>query len=142
MAFYAVSTMQGREIAVADDLSNTSSQHIHAVLAPDTLKSYVIVEADGLSPVEKEVADVYGANKVLPGMTSLQEVKSYLNPPSRVKDIHEGELVEITDGPYMGQNARVKHVNNEKEQVTVELHEETIPLSVAVNGDQLRAKES
>ena len=138
MTFYAVSTIQGKESEVADSLAKAKSPHIHAALAPDRLKSYVIVEADGLQPVEKSVSDTYGANKVLPGMTSFQEVQGFLSPTSRVEGISEGEVVELTGGPYQGQAARVEHINHEKEQVTVELHEEMIPLTVEISADQIR----
>jgi transcriptional antiterminator NusG len=141
MAFYAVSTKQGNEASVANSIASAESPHIHAVLAPDTLNAYVIVEADGESPVETIVSETYAANKMLPGQTSLQEVNGYLTSDSQVQGITEGELVELTGGPYRGQNARVLRVDTDREQVTVELHEETIPLSVNVPGDQLRTKD-
>jgi transcriptional antiterminator NusG len=138
MAFYAVSTSQGNEATAASNIASTDNPHIHAVLAPETLNAYIIVEADGESPVESAVAESYAANKMLPGQTSLQEVMSYLTADSHVKDVTEGDIVELTGGPYRGQNARVLRVDDEKDEVTVELHEETIPLSVNVPGEQLQ----
>jgi transcriptional antiterminator NusG len=138
MAFYAVATKSGSELSVAIAIGDGSTPHIHAALAPGQLDSYIIVEADGELPIKNAVADIPKAKKILPGKTSLAEVKSYLSPTSQVEGVETGDIVEITGGPYKGQNARVKQINKGKNQVTVELHEEKIPLPVVVSGDQFR----
>lgn len=142
MAFYAVGTQAGKEQDVAEDLAANKSPHIHAVLAPSRLESYVIVEADGEGPVERAVAETPFAVKMLDGQTSPQEALSFISPGSSVEDVVEGDVVEITGGPYEGQRARVQSINTADEAVTVELHEETIPIPISVSGDQIRVLNS
>jgi transcriptional antiterminator NusG len=138
MAFFAVSTRQGKEISVAESLADTDSPHIHAVLSPDSMNSYIIVEADGLQPVEEAVGSIYNATKVIPGMTSFAEVQSFLTPKSRIEGISEGDVVNITAGAYEGSTAKVNRIDHENETVTVNLTDSPIPIPIDIPGDQIR----
>ncbi|ERG93674.1 transcription elongation factor Spt5 [Haloquadratum walsbyi] len=136
MAIYAVSTQSGAEESVADRIAKTQSIHIHSILAPSQLNSYILVESDGLKPVKKAIKDIPKANKTLGGKTSLDEALSYLDTSSEVSNVSIGDTVDIIGGPYKGQQGRVKKINEDKNQLTVELQNETIPIPVAINSDQ------
>jgi transcription elongation factor Spt5 len=103
------------------------------------MNSYVIVEADGLQPVESIVQSTYNAQKVIPGMTSFAEVKSFLKPKSRLEGVNEGDTVSITDGAYAGQTAQVTRIDHDNEKVTVNLTDAPIPIPIDIPGDQIRA---
>ena len=49
MSVYAVKTTASQERTVADMIMNREAEDIHAALAPDSLTSYVMVEADDRS---------------------------------------------------------------------------------------------
>lgn len=138
MAFYAVKTRAGQETEVAESVSHVESPHIHAVLVPKQLTSYVIVEADGLQPIQTAISNLPSATKVLPGKTTFTEVKAYLHPTSRVEGITEGDFVEVTNGAYAGQTAQVKRIDHTEEEVTVELDDSPVPIPIDLPGDQIR----
>jgi len=138
MAFYAVSTKSGKEKAVANSLAKQKSPHIHAVLAPQQLNAYVIIESDGEQPVSSLINDIPSAKKLLPGKTSLTEVKSYLKNESQVSQLSKGDLIEITGGAYAGKPAKVLMVNTENNEAQVELYEEPIPMPINITGEQFR----
>lgn len=141
MPFYAIQARSGQELKIADRIAEKDHDFIDAILVPDRMDAYLIVEAPEAEVVRRVIGDIPAVNKMLPGEMSFTEVKSFLSPKSKIEGVHEGELVEIIDGPYKGDRARVQQINHDKDQLTVELHEAPIPIPVAINGDQFRVAE-
>jgi len=52
--------------------------------------------------------------------------------------ITEGAVVELISGPFKGEMARVKRVDQTKEEITVELFEAMVPIPITVRGDNVR----
>ena len=48
---------------------------------------------------------------------------------------------EIISGPFKGEKARVRRIDESKEEVTVELIEAMIPIPITVRGDHVRVLE-
>jgi len=59
-------------------------------------------------------------------------------PPIRVG---VGDLVEISMGPFKGSRAKVIRVDEQKEEVTIELIESTVPIPVTVKVDAIKVIE-
>jgi transcriptional antiterminator NusG len=57
----------------------------------------------------------------------LKEIEHYLAPKPIVADITEGDIVEIINGPFKGEKARVRQIDTSKEEITVELFEAMKP---------------
>ena len=64
-----------------------------------------------------------------------------LTPLSTVVGIVEGDLVELVNGPFKGEKARVQQIDQAKEEITVELIEAMVPIPVTVKGDSVRVIE-
>lgn len=94
MAFFIVSTMRGQEMTVADDVSNSHSQ-IVAVLSPDSLTNYVILEAANEAQAKDSISMIPGAKKVLPGAVELAEVREYLSPENDTEGLDVGDVLGI-----------------------------------------------
>jgi transcriptional antiterminator NusG len=58
-----------------------------------------------------------------------------------VADITEGDIVEIINGPFKGEKARVKQIDASKEEITVELFEAMVSIPVTIKGDVVRVIE-
>ena len=144
---YAIKTTNRSERSVADnidkavrDIRNTIK--VTAVIAPDELKGYVLVETtEPLARVQELMEHVPSARTVLPGATSLEEVGHYLTPKPAVTGIDEGTIVELISGPFKGEKAVVKRVDAGKEEITVELYESMVPIPITVRGDNVRVIE-
>ncbi len=142
MPLFTVKTTANREIAVADDILDFDHPDIHSAVAPDEMSNYIFVEATSRDAVSSLIRDTPNAQRVLEGETSMSEVEHFLTPGSEVEDIQEGEMVEITSGPYEGDTAIIQSVNQATERVTVELKDAPIPIPIELRGEQVRVLDS
>ena len=111
---------------------------IRALLVPDVLKGYVLVEAPAPEIVDQAIQGVPHARSVIKGASSVEEVEHFLTPKPAVIGINEGAIVELISGPFKGEKARVKRVDITKEEITVELFEAMVPIPITVRGDHVR----
>ncbi|WP_255168154.1 transcription elongation factor Spt5 [Natrononativus amylolyticus] len=142
MPIYAVKTTASQERTVAEMIINREEPEVHAALAPDSLTSYVMVEADGNAVLERVLEDIPHARSIVPGESDISEVEHFLSPKPDVEGIAEGDIVELIAGPFKGEKAQVQRIDEGKDQVTVELYEATVPIPVTVRGDQIRVLDS
>ncbi len=142
MGIFAVKTTASQERTVADMIINREEAEIHAALAPESLTSYVMVEADNDAVLERVLDDIPHARSIVPGQSGISEVEHFLSPKPDVEGIAEGDIVELIAGPFKGEKAQVQRIDEGKDQVTVELYEATVPIPVTVRGDQIRVLDS
>jgi len=142
MGIYAVKTTARQEQTVADMIINREEPEVHAAIAPDSLTSYVMVEADNNAVLERALEDIPHARTIVPGESDISEVEHFLSPKPDVEGIAEGDIVELIAGPFKGEKAQVQRIDEGKDQVTVELYEATVPIPVTVRGDQIRVLDS
>jgi transcriptional antiterminator NusG len=142
MGVYAVKTTASQEQTVADMIMNREEAEIHAALAPDSVTSYVMVEAEDSSVFERILDEIPHARGIVQGQTSMAEIEHFLSPTPDVEGIAESDIVELIAGPFKGEKAQVQRIDEGKDQVTVELYEATVPIPVTVRGDQIRVLDS
>ena len=149
-------TQIDQERTVVDSLiskSNLGAKDVYAILSPNTLRGYVFVEGmntDRIVELSREIKKARGFvqdkkrnadGSTRTGEISIQEIDSYLTPLSTVVGIVEGDLVELINGPFKGEKARVQQIDETKEEITVELIEAMVPIPVTVKGDSVRVIE-
>ncbi|QSG03788.1 transcription elongation factor Spt5 [Natranaeroarchaeum sulfidigenes] len=142
MSIYAVKTTASQERTVADMIMTREEDDIHAALAPDSLTSYVMVEAEDDAILSRVLEEIPHARSIVPGESGISEVEHFLSPTPDVEGIAEGDIVELVAGPFKGEKAQVQRIDEGKDQVTVELYEATVPIPVTVRGDQIRVLDS
>ena len=142
MPIFAVKTTASQERTVADMIASKEQSEIHAVLAPDSLTSYVMVEADDSAVLDRIMDEIPHARSIIQGTSSMTEVEHFLSPTPDVEGIAESDIVELIAGPFKGEKAQVQRIDEGKDQVTVELYEATVPIPVTVRGDQIRVLDS
>ena len=163
---YIVKTAIGSEKKVAEEmharLSGTGSLQsalgeIFSVLHPTQMRGYVFVEASAKHHVEKLIGRVGGKDRssrgvvnttplknakgVLGAEVPLQDVLPYLEPKSATTGIDIGCLVEIVSGAFKGEKARVLSVADTKEEISMELYEADIPMTLNMRADHVRVIE-
>jgi transcriptional antiterminator NusG len=134
-------TQIDQERSVVDSLfskANIGEKDIFAMLSPGNLRGYVFVEGMNTERLREKTRDIRKARSFVDGETSLAEIDHYLTPLSTVVGIVEGDLVELVNGPFKGERARVQHIDGNKEEITVELIEAMVPIPVTVKGDSVR----
>jgi len=139
---FAVNTTASQEKTVADMLADRDNPGILSVLVPSDVKAYVLVEAVDANAVDRAIDRIPHAHSMVEGQTSMSEVEHFLTPKPSVSGVNEGDVVEIISGPFKGEKARIKRIDESSEEVTVELHESTVPIPVTVRGDHIRVLDS
>lgn len=140
----AVKTSIGHERTVADAISSrakSTDAGIYSILSPATMRGYIFVEVMNAERLQQMVKGIRRARGLVQGETSLDEIDHFLEPKPLVSGIMEGDIVELVSGPFKGEKARVQHIDEAKEEITVELFEAMVPIPVTVRGDNVRVIE-
>ena len=138
---FVVKTTAKQERSVANMMAIVARKDhldIRAILAPDELKGYVLVESTSPGIVEQAIQTVPHARAVIKGQSSIAEIAHFLTPKPTVTGITEGAIIEITSGPFKGERARVKRVDEGHEEITVELFDAVVPIPITIRGDTVR----
>ncbi|NIA03211.1 MAG: transcription elongation factor Spt5 [Nitrospirae bacterium] len=138
---FVVKTTANQERSVANLIEMMAKKEalaIRAILTPDELKGYILVEAESADVVELAIQTLPHARTVIKGSSTLKEVEHFLTPKTAVVGITEGSIVELITGPFKGEKARVKRVDETHEEITVELFEAMVPIPITVRGDNVR----
>ena len=130
---------------------------IMSILHPTGMRGYLFVESSALHHVEKLIGRSGGrdpaarrglnqtplknAKTVLPGAAPLGDILPYLEPKAVTSGIEVGCIVEIVTGAFKGEKARVLSVAESKEEVSMELYEQPIPMTLNMRGDHVRVVE-
>ena len=138
-------TQIDQEKAVANELASKANKakdkDIYAILSPAGLRGYVFVEGMNTDRVREKSKDIKKARNFIDGEADISEISPYLTPVSAVVGIVEGDIVELINGPFKGEKARVQQIDQGKEEITVELIEAMVPIPVTVKGDSVRLLE-
>ncbi|WP_319506404.1 transcription elongation factor Spt5 [uncultured Methanolobus sp.] len=138
---FVVKTTANQERSVANMITQVvRKEHldIRAILAPDELKGYVLIEGTNHGDVEQAIQTVPHARALVKGQSSIEEISHFLTPKPTVTGISEGAIIEITSGPFKGEKARVKRVDEGHEEITVELFDAVVPIPITIRGDTVR----
>lgn len=143
MPYYAVKTIKGYEQQVADMLTD-KGEGVVAGLVPDQVVSYIMVEADDPNSIDRVMGEVPNATKMVRDGAELpdSEVLQFLEPAGDVDHISQGDLVEITEGPFSGEKAKITDIDEGGGSVTVEIAEATVPIPVDMKGTHVRRLDS
>ena len=151
----AIKTTVGNEYAVARDLERKSerdkeersainreaSNEVLAIMSPFEVKGYIFAETmhpDRVSFISKGIRGYKG---MVDGAIDLEEIAHYLKPKSVVSGLELGAFVELIDGPFKGEKAKIMSIDTPKEEVTVQLVESMVPIPVTVRAEAIRMLE-
>jgi transcription termination/antitermination protein NusG len=143
-AVLAIKTSRGYEREVADTLLARTEEKpdvVFALLVPSALRGYVFAEGMSFEAVREMLKGIRKARGLVEGETTLKEVEPLLVPKITVEGFVEGAIVELISGPFKGEKARVRKIDQAKEEITVELIEAVVPIPVTVRGDHVRMLE-
>ena len=143
-AVLAIKTSRGYEREVADTLlarAEEKADVVFSLLVPSSLRGYVFAEGMSFEGVREMLKGIRKARGLVEGETTLKEVEPLLVPKITVEGFVEGAIVELISGPFKGEKARVKKIDQAKEEITVELIEAVVPIPVTVRGAHVRMLE-
>jgi len=138
---FTIKTQVGKEQNTADLLNSRAEKskfEYPAILATPELRGYIFVEGYDRERLKDVIKTISYARTVLEGEIPLDQIEHFLVPTSAVAKIAEGDVVEMIAGPFRGETAKVTHIDDTKEEITVELFESVVPIPITVRGEQVR----
>ncbi|MCD6414371.1 MAG: transcription elongation factor Spt5 [Candidatus Diapherotrites archaeon] len=138
---FSVRTTVGQERIVADLLGariRKDNAPVYSISVIDTLRGYIVVESPSEVELKKAVYGVPHIKGVVKGELMLPEVEHFFEEKPLTVDIHKGDLVELTSGPFKGERAKVIRVDDAKDKITVELVEATVPIPITLDAASIR----
>ena len=84
---------------------------------------------------------VYYVFKIIGALWEFSSGSSRSSRSSVTSGIEVGCIVEIVTGAFKGEKARVTSVAETKEEVSMELYEQPIPMTLKMRGDHVRVVE-
>jgi transcriptional antiterminator NusG len=139
---HTIRVTSGQEKIIAEILTKKARAEkldVFSIVNVDNVKGYLFVEAPDENTVVKLVQKV-------------KHVKGFLRKPLAVKDIENlikadvqpttvianGDIIEMTSGPFKGERAKVLKIDEAKEEITVELVEVAVPIPVTVKSKMVK----
>jgi transcriptional antiterminator NusG len=139
--YFAVKTTANQERVVANLMDMAVRKYklgVHSILAPKELRGYIIVESESMDDVLKAIRGLPHVKGIVKEEIKFQEIEHFLTPRKAAEQIKEGFTVEVISGPFKGELAVVKRVDEAKNEITVELIEAVVPIPVTVKADHVR----
>ncbi len=138
---FTIKTQVGKEQNTADLINSRASKSkikIPSILVTPELRGYIFLESYDIERIREMIKTVSYARNMLEGDIPIEQIEHFLVPASAVAKITEGDVVEMVTGPFRGETAKVTHIDDTKEEITVELFESVVPIPITVRGEQVR----
>ncbi|MCL4330251.1 MAG: transcription elongation factor Spt5 [Candidatus Thermoplasmatota archaeon] len=150
----AIKTTVGNEFQVSVDLSNRSQkdkeernlpedvpQEVISLMSSKDLKGYVFLETMHPDRVAMIAKGIRGYKGLVDGTMAFTEIVHYLTPKPAVTGLDLGALVEIINGPFKGEKAKIMSIDMGKEEVTVQLIESMVPIPLTLRAEAVKILE-
>lgn len=137
----SIKTQVGKEQNTADLIVSRTKKKkvsIPSILVTPELRGYLFLEGYDKELIKEIIKTISYARNMLDGDIPIDQIEHFLVPASAVAKIAEGDVVEMVSGPFRGETAKVTHIDDTKEEITVELFESVVPIPITVRGEQVR----
>ena len=138
---YALRTTAKREDQVIDFMdSNVQKKklEVYAIIKIHGMSGYVFIEAASEDDARQAFLGVPYAKGLLPKPLEYREIEPMLEQIKTPINIQVKDIVEIIQGPFKRNKAKIKKINEGKDEVVVELLEAAIPIPITIKMDWVR----
>lgn len=133
---FTIRVTTGQEKIVSGILAKKAKKEnleIYSVMNVENVKGYLFIEGKDENSVVKLIQRVRHVKGLLKRPIELEELKKLVDTSEEEKsEINNGDIIEMTSGPFKGEKAKVIKVDQQKEEITVELIEVAVPIPVTV----------
>ena len=140
MGILTVRTTRGREKTVVNSLETAvenKTVDIQAVFYPEDLKGYLFVEGDE-TDIKDLVQDLRHVRGIIEQDVDVEDLEKFLSAEPREIKLEVGNVVEVTGGPFEGEEAKIERIDDANREATIELLEAAVPIPVTISVDLLR----
>lgn len=138
---FAIKTTANREEQVMDFIeSNVKKKKlpVYTIINAHGMRGYIFLETDSQQSAIESFQGVPYARGILPKPLEYHEIEPMLEQIKTPMNIQEKDIVEIISGPFKKEKAKVKRIDETKEEVVVELLEAAIPIPITVKMDSVK----
>jgi transcriptional antiterminator NusG len=132
--FFIIRVTIGREMQAMERLESQLPRvkGIYAIIKPYSLKGYIIVEAVSYDSVLQLIYNIKHIRGVMKKELTAGDALKSMESKKQVINIAIGDTVKVLSGPFKGENATVKAINKEKQEVAVMFLDSAVPISVNI----------
>ncbi|MEK6948277.1 MAG: transcription elongation factor Spt5 [Nanoarchaeota archaeon] len=138
---FAVRTTANREEQVVDFIeSNVRKKNleVYTIVNAHGMRGYIFLEAKNADDAAQACFGIPYSRGLLPKEVSYAEIEPMLEQIKAPINIQDKDIVEIIHGPFKKEKAKVKRIDETKEEVVVELLEAAIPIPITVKMDWVK----
>ncbi len=137
-----VRTTRGREKTVINSMQaqvDSGEYEIKAVFYPQDLKGYLFVEGEE-QDIKNLVNDLRHVRGVIDEEVDMEKIEEFLSEEPKEITLDVGDKVEVTGGPFEGEEAKIERIDDANREATIELLEAAVPIPVTISVDMLRKR--
>ncbi len=141
MPIFALKTDANREDQVADFLAGIAQKKKHAVysiIKAHGMRGYIFVEAADRKSAEEAASGINYARNILAKEVPYKDIEPMLEQVKQQLNIQKNDIVEIISGPFKREKAKIKRIDQQKEEVIVELLETAVPIPITLKTDAVK----
>ena len=138
---FAVRTTANREEQVMDFMDTNIKKknlEVYSIINAHGMRGYIFVESKTREDSEQACYGIPYSRGLLPKLVNFSEIEPMLEQIKAPMNIQEKDIVEIIHGPFKKEKAKVKRIDETKEEVVVELLEAAIPIPITVKMDWVK----
>jgi transcription termination/antitermination protein NusG len=131
--YFIVRVTSSQERITTDILQNKvekSNLPVHSIIIAEGMRGYLIIEAENENVARELILDEPHVKGILSRPLNEADLNRMLETKKVVQDIGVNDIVEFMSGPFKGYKAKVKKVDETKEEITVELMDVAVPIPV------------
>ena len=138
---FALRTTANREDQVMDFLvSNVQKKGlaVYSIIRPHGMRGYIFVEAGSRQAAEEAAFNIPYARGILPKLVGYNEIEHMLEKKKKEINMQKNDICEIISGPFKREKAKIKRIDEQKEEVVVELLEAAVPIPITIKIDSVK----
>ena len=135
---YCYKVKKGQEFNAAESLVQYADVHrfdINTVLVTE-IQGYLFIEGN-IQDILKAVDNVHYVSKQL-GRVPISELENQLVPTPVIEGLKPGDIVEITEGPFKGSQAKISSIYQAREEITVDLLTSSVTIPIVLHADSVK----
>jgi len=140
-----IKTTIGNEFKIARDIGLKAKveklDFIYGILVPADVKGYVFIETLYPDRTMALLRNIRGARNMISGEVQISEIENYLVSKPAIEALGVGNYVEVIEGPFKGEKARITHIDTSRDEITLELQNAIVPIPLTVKADSVKLLE-
>jgi len=138
---FAIRTTANREEQVLDFIETNVKKknlEVYSIINAHGMRGYIFIEAKSKEDADQACFGIPYSRGTLPKPVNYSEIEPMLEQIKAPMNIQEKDIVEIIHGPFKKEKAKVKRIDEQKEEIVVELLEAAIPIPITVKMDWVK----